>query len=215
MCTSQMTDCSAVAFSGARNQKFLTGEGGREQQSRAHAVVAGLPVGSPGPADTGCCSLLWGEMCENHGGWCCLALLTGPSSPGTGLFPLDGSVFSFSDVSPVGERMLLGASPASLGVGTGSSLQAMRLEIGLVHWKPSCQRRRLSRGAPPPVTTKEGTQTCRSAAHQGAACVPGWVGVRGLLALQMPEEAHSALRHRPPSQKALPGFIVELEFPVD
>lgn len=188
------------------------GVGGREQQSRAHTVVAGRPVGRPRPADTGCCSLLWGKMCENHGGWCRLALLTGPSSPGTGLtFPSGWVCVQFLLRKPWGEGMLLGASPASLGVGTGSSLQSVRLEIGLVHWKSSCQRRRLSRGAPPPVTTKEVTQMCRPAAHQGAACVPGWVGVEGPAghpppAPQVPEKEHSAPHHRRPSPKALPGL---------
>lgn len=46
-----MTACSAVAFSGFRNQKFLMGGGGREQQCRAHTVVAGWPVSRPRPAD--------------------------------------------------------------------------------------------------------------------------------------------------------------------
>lgn len=101
--------------------------------------------------------------------------------------------------------MLLGPSPASLGVGTGSPLPFVRLEIGIVRWKSSCQRRRLSRGAPP-VTTKEVTRTRRSAAHQGEACVPGWVEVEG-------PAGHPHMQ--PFAEGPPPVLTVELEFPVD
>lgn len=117
--------------------------------------------------------------------------------------------------------MLLRASRASLGVGAGSFLQSARLEIGFLRWKSSCHRRRLSRRAPPPVTTKEVTQMCRSAAHQGEACVPGWVEVEGPAghpppARRCPKKNTSAPRHGWPFADGPPPVLtVELAFPID